>query len=81
MLLGCSLASSSFTLRKSLFLLDDILNFKADKMELSDEKELPEPHATGAHGQMELPDETGLPDEKGLHGKPSPQSVWGSEIC
>jgi len=55
-------------------------NTKADKMELSDEKELPEPHATGAHGQMELPDETELPDEKGLHGKPSPQSVGGSEI-
>jgi len=55
----------------------------SDKTELCDEKELLEPHATGAHGKMELPDpgdETELHDKKGLHGKPSPQSVWGSEI-
>ena len=53
---------------------------------LSNEKELRELHANGAHGETELPDETDLPDEtelpneNGQHGETYLQSVWGSVI-
>jgi len=40
-------------------------------MEVSNEKELRESHANGAHGETELPDETDLPDENGQCGEPS----------
>jgi len=55
-------------------------------MEVSNEKELREAHANGAHGETELPDETELPnetelpDENGQRGEPSLQSVWASVI-
>jgi len=58
----------------------------AVKKEVSNEKELRESHANGAHGETELPDEaelpdeTELPDENGQRGEPSIQSVWGSVI-
>ena len=42
----------------------------SNKTELSNEKELPEPHANGAHGETELPDEIELPDENELRGEP-----------
>jgi len=53
---------------------------------VSNEKELRESHANGAHGEtelpdeMELPDETELPDESEQRGEPSLQLVWGSVI-
>ena len=54
--------------------------------EVSNEKELRELHANGAHGETELPDKTELPDEtaqpdeNGQRGEPCLQSVWGSVI-
>jgi len=56
----------------------------AVKTEVSNETELRESHANGAHGETELPDktelsdETELPDENRQRGKTSIQSVWGS---
>jgi len=38
----------------------------AVKTEVSNEKELRESHANGAHGETELPDKTELPDETEL---------------
>ena len=49
-------------------------------MEVSNEKELRELHANGAHGEMELTDKTELPDENGQRGETCLQSVWGSVI-
>jgi len=53
---------------------------------VSNEEELHELHANGAHGEtelpdeMELPNETELPDENGQRGETCLQSVWGSVI-
>ena len=53
---------------------------------MSNEKELRELHANGAHGETELPDETVLPDEteppdeNGQRGETCLQSVGGSVI-
>ena len=53
---------------------------------MSNEKELRELHANGAHGETELsdetelPDGTELPDENGQRGETCLQSVWGSVI-
>ena len=53
---------------------------------MSNEKEVRELHANGAHGETELPDETELPNEtelpveNGQRGEPSLQSVWGSDF-